>query len=60
MRKLLAFLLCLVTWPVLLLIVLSKFFVWCVEHIFDIAWYLTISFGTLVAMGLFVAFMLLV
>mgnify|MGYP000375123677 FL=1 len=60
MRKLLAFLLCLVTWPVLLCIVLGKFCFWCVERIFDIAWYLTIAAGTLVAMGLFVAFMLLV
>lgn len=60
MRKFLAFVLCLFTWPVLLCIALGKFCVWCVVHIFDIAWYFTIVFGTLVAMGLFVAFMLLV
>ena len=30
------------------------------KFICNVAWYLTIAFGTLVAMGLFVAFMLLV
>jgi hypothetical protein len=60
MDKLLAFVLCLFTWPVLLCIVLAKFCVWCVANVFEIAWYLVIAVGSLVGLGLFVAFLLLV
>lgn len=59
MRKFLAFLLCLVTWPVLLFIVLAKAFVFVVAHIFGLWFYLITAVCTLIAMGLFVAVLLL-